>query len=778
MDKHQEPQQAEDLVYELLTELANLYLDLGQYDRAIEKFKKLIDLGETEASVYFNLSKAYLQTDQQSEEAQEVFEKTLALEPDNRVLAKKLGQIYLNNERIDQPAWAIYFFLLDNEAELFGSLSPKLIELALQKNEHPVIHELLNHFQDRKEKFNQLLMTYLKKSWQFKQQAEVGQYLVTLTQSEDSSFYSRLYMLNLIFNAKASADSFQLSGRDVEIYRGYLGNQEKFNSLSDLYLMLLWNRLFIKYPIRAQGPEKPSIEEYELFLASNSFDNIWELGLNKEEVLIRYLGIEEQALWQKLPALAPNGTGKEKVADEERIKEIFKRANSLLLVKAEKNTIDGIEKNVAELVATNAANFVAGFRLADGWLIFWENISTLITAAEALLKTAGAQKTGKNDGVENLQVVVQNISLARSKDFKYLFDDLEIALSILPFEDEVSWLSLNPSATQRSTERQLLISAPVKNLIEAECKLSILPSEIKSHHPVTAEEVPFFKLCWQDTLLKIKSGEIKQLGKFNINQELHPNQVFSSYKAVDSMLERLVVLKVLKPGFEVAQAKASTREIFVEQARQLGKLAHPGVALIYEVSEDRELSFIAREFVEGQPLQVIKKKNKKIDWKQAVAQVLKTAEALSFTHGKNIFHGRLKPDNIFVIESGDVKLTDFQLPGFSLPVKKIENIDRRALTYFAPELLEKYVPTAQSDVFALGVILYELISGQNPFLAETADKIFEELQSKTPEPVYNFNPDVPKKLNEIVLLALEKAPAKRFSDMEKFAAELRGIVGS
>lgn len=779
MDMHQEQLQAEDLVYELLTELGNLYLELGNYDKAIEKLKKLIDLGETDSTVYSSLSKAYLQKSQLDDGALEVLEKTLEIDPENLSINKKLCQIYLETERIDAQAISVYFYLLTLDDELFQALSEKLIEIALQKDDQQVIRDIFNKFEENERRNNFLLMTYLKKSWETNASPEVGHFLAALLVKNENSFYSRLYILNLIQNAKQSPDTFELSVRDLEIYKAYLEKQEKFESFSELYLFLALTRLFYRFPVKAEDSEKPSIEEYELFLASDSFSNIWELGLNKEEAFVRNLGLNEETFWFKLQPISLNGNGDEfKQQPRDRIKEIFKRANSLMLIKAENMAIKEIEKNLNDILTTNAPDFINGFRTNDGFLIFGEDISSLTTSAEILLKNTTAKKVAAEASSGNLQIVVQNISLAKSKEFKYLFDDLELALSILPFDDEISLLSQNQKLTNGYKEHQILIADSVKNLIEADCKFSILPTEIKTFHPVTADEVLFYKLCWQDSLLKIKNGEIKQLGKFNINKELHPNQIFSSFKAVDSMLERLVVLKVLKPGFEIKHAQQNTKEIFIEQARLLGKLTHPNVALIYEVSEDQDLSFIAREFVEGAPIKVIKKRNKKVDWQQAVIHVIKTAEALLFTHGKNIIHGRLKPDNIFLVEKGEVKLTDFLLPGFSVPVKMMEHIEPKTLTYFAPELLETYAPTIQSDVFALGVILYELITGQNPFLDANADKIFNLIHTKIPDPASKLNPDVPKKLNEIVLQAIEKAPVKRFSDMSKFVAELHSVVES
>ena len=188
------------------------------------------------------------------------------------------------------------------------------------------------------------------------------------------------------------------------------------------------------------------------------------------------------------------------------------------------------------------------------------------------------------------------------------------------------------------------------------------------------------------------------------------------------------------------------------------------------------MNFLAREFIEGEPLKPPREINKKLNWKQAVNWCIQISEILLFTHSKNIIHGRLKPSNIFTISKSEVKLTDFQIPGFSLPAKKLENASAESLTYFAPELINDNELSFQTDIFALGVILYELLTDINPFMHQKPNKIFDQIQTKTPESISNYNKNVPNKLNNIVLKMIEKTPVKRYKRMKDLLADLKEIL--
>ena len=778
MSGQQEQLQAEDMVFELLSELGNLYLEIGNYDKAVEKLKKLVDLGETEPKAYQNLSKAYLLKKQFDSEAMKIFEKTLEIDPQNALIARVLSQAYLKDQRDDEQAFFVYQKSLQLEPNQLDELYPKIVALALQKQNHQRIIDFINQYNHDQQLFLKLLSFYVAESWKHHAYQDISRFLSQLIDESDNLQYRQLALINLIKHARSFSEDFELCSKDLELFKFLIDKTKSFDSLSDVYLLLAANHLFRKYPIKMIETRKPSIEEYELFLASESFSNIWDLGLNKQNISGYHSGIDESILWDKLKPLLLNK--KESKNDfQNSVKEIFDRANSLMLVKIYGKKGEEVEEILKESISKFSAkknHFVFGFRTGDGYIIFWEDAAKLVSMAEDFLKKS-VDKNG-NGKAENRQIsiVINNIALSKGKEFKYLYDDLEIALSTLAHDERFLLPDSSLLTIKKKREHQLFITSSVKNMIGEDRATSIVPGDITLNHPLTDEEIPIFRWCWYDTLVEIKKGDVKTIGKFAIQKELHPNQIFSSFKAVDSMLERLVILKVLKPGFEIGNDPLTTKKRFFEEARTLGKLIHPQVAMIYEVGEDQNLSFIAREYIEGKSLTTPKRMNRKIDWVRAVNYCRKIAEILAEIHEKGIIHGRLKPENIFILSKDEIKITDFQIPSFSIPIRKSETIDVKSLTYTAPELLDNNVASVQTDVFALGVILYELLTEKNPFSEDTPNKVFNQLLTKTPSPVTLSNSEVPEELNKIIIKSLEKAPVNRYNSMSDMAEALEKIV--
>ncbi|HDP98770.1 MAG TPA: hypothetical protein ENN22_06255 [bacterium] len=779
MGTEQRQLQVEDLVYELLIELGELYLDLGRYSDAIEKFKLLLDLGETDAKLYQNISKAYLLNKQFDQDAREVFEKTLEIEPTNVPIIKVLTELYLKQEIVDETSMNVFWLALESDPEKQDQLSRRIISVASKRGEFQWIGKFIKKLDSDPQTYKRLVAMFLTAAWERHGFEQVAQFLEIVDREQISDWYDRYYLLNLLMKANYLPDQIDASAQDWEIYNHFIETTDFFHSLNQLELFLATNRLFENLPVNVEQPSQAvKIEEYELFLSSESFSTIWEAGLNKRDLHGSLAGLNNKKIWQKLQPISLSG-GDSTAPDvqqlsESDVQEIFQRSNCLLTVRTHKTAQSELEKVLLEIVKLKFApgkNFIRGFSFEDGIVFFWENIEQLVLLAHEL-NNRSSGPIGENRGkLKPMEIVIHNIGPARGKEYKYLYDDLQLALrALISFQKDLI------SEPPQIEENQIVVSEPAKNLIKDNGDSALVPAEIKLKHPVSGEDVHFYRLCWQDALTKVKKGEITTISKFRINKELHPNQIFSSYKAIDSMLERLVVLKILKPGFKVDNSLRSTQEIFITEARKLGKLVHPQIAMIYEVNEDHGLNFIAREFVEGDLCAAPKRKNNKIDWQQAVNWCARIADVLAVAHENNIIHGRLKPENIIIVDKDELKLTDFHIPGFCVPVKQMENIAPRTLTYLAPELIESNEPTRQTDMFALGVLLYELVTDINPFIDDDRERIFENLRTKTPAPVHQLNKQLPDALSEIIFKAIEKAPVQRYQRMDQIYKNLSALV--
>ena len=263
----------------------------------------------------------------------------------------------------------------------------------------------------------------------------------------------------------------------------------------------------------------------------------------------------------------------------------------------------------------------------------------------------------------------------------------------------------------------------------------------------------------------------RMLDHYRIQESLGKGQMGEVFRAEDTRLYRDVALKVMTSD-PIAD---SGLEHFLAEGRALAQVDHPGVVRIYEVGL-QPCRFLAMELVIGKTLE-----DYAADFDFSLLEirdlVLQLLSAVQAVHEKGIVHRDLKPSNVLVTPDGRVKLTDF---GLARPL----TVDPQLLasarlegtpSFMAPEHFESD-PTrvdAQSDLFAIGVILYHLITGYLPFQGATAAEMINAIANKPPKPLMAYTPDVPEELNRICLKALEKNKARRYANASEFALDLR-----
>ncbi len=247
------------------------------------------------------------------------------------------------------------------------------------------------------------------------------------------------------------------------------------------------------------------------------------------------------------------------------------------------------------------------------------------------------------------------------------------------------------------------------------------------------------------------------------------------YLANDTLLMRPVVLKILKRG---ALTLEQMRTTVLREARMASAIEHPNVCAIYEVSEEGEEAFIVMQYVPGQSLDKIIAKGP-ASMQLALSVGIQIADGLSAAHSLGIFHRDLKPANAILTDGGLVKILDFGLarrlnpeeaefdpakssrrkPG---PVAATYTARGGTIAYMAPEQFVTGQSSVQSDIWALGVILYELVSGRHPFARPDADEFqsIRAIQFVDPPPLDQCCPDVPAELSSVILRSLDKNPAE------------------
>jgi beta-lactam-binding protein with PASTA domain/tRNA A-37 threonylcarbamoyl transferase component Bud32 len=254
------------------------------------------------------------------------------------------------------------------------------------------------------------------------------------------------------------------------------------------------------------------------------------------------------------------------------------------------------------------------------------------------------------------------------------------------------------------------------------------------------------------------------------------------YLAHDRLLDRRVAVKVLSPQFATDPTNV---ERFRREAQAAAGLNHPHIVAVYDWGEEDDTSFIVMEYVPGQTLREILQSYGRLGPTDAARIAAEIADALSFAHAHGVVHRDVKPGNVLVTPQGQVKVTDFGIARAeaSEPLTKTGAVLGTA-TYFSPEQAQGFKLDGRSDVYALGVVLYEMLTGVAPFTASSPVSVAYKHVRETPSPPSSIVPDLPSTMDHIVLTAMAKDVDERYPSAQDMRADLlrfergRPLVGA
>jgi len=259
---------------------------------------------------------------------------------------------------------------------------------------------------------------------------------------------------------------------------------------------------------------------------------------------------------------------------------------------------------------------------------------------------------------------------------------------------------------------------------------------------------------------------------YRIIEELGRGGMGVVYKAHDPKLDRMIAIKVLPPHVAIGPAE---RARFEQEARAAATLNHPNVCTIYDIRDEGGQQFILMEYVDGVTLRQ-KLGRGALDPDAAVAYGLQIAEALQEAHSRGVIHRDVKAENIMVNSRNQVKVMDFGLAKLKGDLKLSRSSSTvGTLAYMSPEVIEGRDADARSDIFSLGVLMYELLTGQCPFRGAHEAAVMYSIVNEEPEPLDALVPGVPAVLVNLVSRALEKNPADRYQSAEEMAIEFRRL---
>jgi serine/threonine-protein kinase len=260
-------------------------------------------------------------------------------------------------------------------------------------------------------------------------------------------------------------------------------------------------------------------------------------------------------------------------------------------------------------------------------------------------------------------------------------------------------------------------------------------------------------------------------GRYEIVSVLGIGGMAIVYKAFDHKLKRNVAIKVLRD--DVAM-DAQSRRRFRTEYQAVGMLSHPNIRAVYDVVSSGDTEYIVMEYVDGINLKQYLKKKGMLPWKEALHFSTQIAKALSHAHSKGIVHMDIKPQNIILPKDGTAKVADFGIAQLEEGGSEPENAEEAvgSIHYISPEQARGEAVDARSDIYSLGVVMYEMLTGKLPFDGESVAEVAVKHFTVSPVAPTSINPEIPPELEEITLKAMQPNPDDRYASAEEMLADL------
>jgi len=259
--------------------------------------------------------------------------------------------------------------------------------------------------------------------------------------------------------------------------------------------------------------------------------------------------------------------------------------------------------------------------------------------------------------------------------------------------------------------------------------------------------------------------------RYQLLQKVGSGGMADVFRARDSMLERYVAIKVLRADYTGSR---SFQERFRQEARAAANLSHPNIVTVHDFGLDRGQLFIVMEHVPGSDLKTLIRQRGRFSIEEAIPLIVQACAGIGYAHRAGLVHCDVKPHNILVTPDKRLKVTDF---GIARALATIHPSERSSVVwgspqYFSPEQAAGEPPSPASDVYSLGVVLYEILTGSLPFNAATPEELGRMHLDARPHPIHEYLPDIPPTLEQIVEKVLSKEPSARYRTADQLGRVL------
>ncbi len=267
---------------------------------------------------------------------------------------------------------------------------------------------------------------------------------------------------------------------------------------------------------------------------------------------------------------------------------------------------------------------------------------------------------------------------------------------------------------------------------------------------------------------------LKKLGKYELVEEVGRGAMGEVYKARDPLIGRSVALKTITASLI---GDAELLERFYREARSAGALEHPNIVTIYELGKEGDIPFIAMEFLEGESLEKIIDRHVPLSLLEKIGYLVPVCRALDYAHRRGVVHRDIKPGNIMLTKDGKIKVVDFGIARLVNTSHTQTNMFMGTLSYMSPQQIYGERADQRSDIWALGVTLYELLCHRRPFDGDNHATLMLRIADEKEKPLslYELLPECPQALESLVSKMLEKDVRRRFQTMQEVLDDMEPL---
>lgn len=750
-------------VVELLATLGKAYLENSENEKAADKFRQLLKLGVADKETVCNFALALARNEATNDEALDVYRKAVALESHDESLYVTLATLFLKADVFDEPALPVFRRVLKFSPPFEAQVRDALERIFQETTDTITVPEIRQTLMDSIDN-PELLSLYLTAAWREEKYDETVDILKDLhAKSNQSDLYLDAICKTLLekkadyekigrkFALTASEASYCLKLKDIE---------KSIQRIAEIELYLDLKNLFLAFtPKPEKSNDRP--DEYEILLsddAINHFQEITETQNINIEVDNRFTLDEHFIRKFTSGAVSQNSD----FIDQLNTVAIFEICNFDPNADAARLPVRTFLNLMSKKLVRDPGTIQC--MTADGMISLSNNPQhTLDLAIETLTKLESYNQVVDDSEVIKLHVTLHCNTISFMDLEKQGIQELRKAFKVhgLHANDHIE-------RKDKTSTHALFLTEPVSRLTHA-IRLKHVGAFKLPHFPDEHDVYAIWPEA-SETDSSVKGGSGKQnFGKYEVIEPIHERALYSTFRGYDPQLQRPVIIKAYQThAFARFKDLHQLKKQFYEEVRKLNKITHPNVGVIYDAGEDGDVLYLVREFIEGKNLRAHLAEVAS-DIETTLEPYVRICRVVAAFHKHKIWHKNLKPSNMFVTPQEELKVVD----GGLLQVRHTDKFSDQDEMYAAPEQIQGRELTRSCDVFQLGVMLYETLTGTHPFHAESITDFRIKILADDAPPASNHRDDISESLDMVLSKALAKNPEQRYATVEEFEEALK-----